>query len=126
MKGSRKRGTTASSSLNEMSSDEDTGSSSSDYEADADTNNEVTNDFNHVSSSNQNDIVNSDSITNSAHPEISPPITVEPDIRNVASVSSPESPQPGSSEIGNRDERDLSQEEVDKLVQLQDLTGNIS
>jgi len=123
MKGSRKRGTTASSSLNEMSSDEDTGSSSSDYEADADTNNEVTNDFNHVSSSSQNDIVNSDSITNSAHPESSPSITAEPDIRNVPSVSSPESPQPGSSEISNRDERDLSQEEVDKLVQLQDLTG---
>ena len=125
MKGSRKRGTTASSSLNEMSSDEDTGSSSSDYEADADTNNEVTNDFNHVSSSSQNDIVNSDSITNSAHPESSS-ITAEPDIRNVPSVSSPESPQPGSSEISNRDERDLSQEEVDKLVQLQDLTGNFS
>ena len=125
MKGSRKRGTATSSSLNEMSSEEDTGSSSSDYEADDDTNNEVTNDFNHVSIS-QNDTVNSDAITNSAHPEFSPPITVEPDVRNVASVSSPESPQPGSSEISNREERDLSQEEVDKLVQLQDLTGNNS
>merc|ERR1719433_1564493 len=38
-------------------------------------------------------------------------------------ISSPAHPQPGTSQDDNEDDRDLSQEEMDKLVQLQDLTG---
>lgn len=43
--------------------------------------------------------------------------------RNAAMISSPAHPQPGTSQDNNEDDRDLSQEEMDKLVQLQDLTG---
>ena len=46
--------------------------------------------------------------------------------RGIASVaaSSLEMPTGGNLQNENGDERDLSQEEMDKLVQLQDLTGN--
>ena len=57
-------------------------------------------------------------------PNLPSAISSESNVRNEGSVSQPDSPQPGSSVGENPTERDLSQEEVDKLVQLQDLTGN--
>ena len=124
MKGSRKRGATSSGSLNDMSSEEDTGSSSSDYEQDADTFNQVPIEMNNVSSNSPNITRNSELASDIMQPNLPSAISSESNVRNEGSVSQPDSPQPGSSVSENPTERDLSQEEVDKLVQLQDLTGN--
>ena len=124
MKGSRKRGATSSGSLNDMSSEEDTGSSSSDYEQDANTFNQVPIEMNNASPSSPNINRNSEIASDIMQPDLPSAISSESNVRNEGSVSQPDSPQPGSSESENRTERDLSQEEVDKLVQLQDLTGN--
>ena len=123
MRGPRRKGT-AGAALNEMSSEE-SGSSSSDYEPEVDTNDQVNNDLNHVSLNAPNNMENANPVSNLMHPDL--PSTMasnssESEVRNVATPSLPVCPQPGPSE-DNESERDLSQEEVDKLVQLQDLTG---
>jgi len=123
MKGSRKRGATSSGSLNDMSSEEDTGSSSSDYEQDADTFNQVPIEMNNASSNSPNITRNSELASDIMQPNLPSAISSESNVRNEGSVSQPDSPQPSSSVSENPTERDLSQEEVDKLVQLQDLTG---
>ena len=124
MKGSRKRGATSSGSLNDMSSEEDTGSSSSDYEQDAETYNQVPIEINNGSSNSPNITRNSELASDIMQPNLPSAISSESNVRNEGIVSQPDSPQPGSSGSENPTERDLSQEEVDKLVQLQDLTGN--
>ena len=123
MRGPRRRGT-AGAALNEISSEE-SGSSSSDYEPEINTNDQVHNDFNHVSLNAPNNTENSNAVPNLMQPDLTSTASSnssESEVRNVATASEPVSPQPGPSEI-DQNERDLSQEEVDKLVQLQDLTG---
>ena len=123
MKDSRKRGATSSGSLNDMSSEDDTGSSSSDYEQDADTFNQLPIEMNNASSNSPNITRNSELASDIMQPDLPSAISSESNERN-ESLSQPDSPQPGPSESENQTQRDLSQDEVDKLVQLQDLTGN--
>ena len=124
MKDSRKRGATSSGSLNDMSSEDDTGSSSSDYEQDADTFNQLPTEMNNASSNSPNITRNSELASDIMQPDLPSAISSESNERNEESLSQPDSPQPGPSESENQTQRDLSQDEVDKLVQLQDLTGN--
>lgn len=124
MKDSRKRGATSSGSLNDMSSEDDTESSSSDYEQDADTFNQLPIEMNNASSNSPNITRNSELASDIMQPDLPSAISSESNERNEESLSQPDSPQPGPSESENQTQRDLSQDEVDKLVQLQDLTGN--
>ena len=124
MKDSRKRGATSSGSLNDMSSEDDTESSSSDYEQDADTFNQLPIEMNNASSNSPNITRNSELASDIMQPDLPSATSSESNARNEESLSQPDSPQPGPSESENQTQRDLSQDEVDKLVQLQDLTGN--
>ena len=82
MKGSRKRGATSSGSLNDMSSEEDTGSSSSDYEQDADTFNQVPIEMNDASSNSPNITRNSELASDIMQPNSPSAISSESNIRN--------------------------------------------
>ena len=123
MKASPKRGLLSGASVNDMSSEEDSGSSSTDNESDVDITNHVSTDMNLASLNSPSSSRNSDLASNMRQFDSPPTASPASNIRTDEGVPSSNSPQPGSSESGNRSERDLSQEEVDKLVQLQDLTG---
>ena len=129
MRGPRRRGQTAGASLNELSSEEDSGSSSSDYEPEASTGDQVSNDVNHASSNDHSDSRNPNIISNIMQPDVfSTSSSNSSDLeeaRIAVSAAPLIDPQSGPSGAENQDERDLSQEEVDKLVQLQDLTGKL-
>ena len=128
MRGPRRRGHLAGASLNDLSSEEDTGSSSSDYEPDAVAEDQVTNNISHASSNGVSDNISANIRSNTMQPGPSSTSSSNSsdleEARNAAMISSPAHPQPGTSQDNNEDDRDLSQEEMDKLVQLQDLTGN--
>ena len=128
MRGPRQRGHLAGASLNDLSSEEDTGSSSSDYEPDAVAEDQVTNNISHASSNGISDNISANIRSNTMQPGPSSTSSSNSsdleEARNAAMISSPAYPQPGTSQDNNEDDRDLSQEEMDKLVQLQDLTGN--
>ena len=127
MRGPRRRGHLAGASLNDLSSEEDTGSSSSDYEPDAIAEDQVTNNISHTSSNGISDNISANIRSNTMQPGPSSTSSSNSsdleEARNAAMISSPAHPQPGTSQDNNEDDRDLSQEEMDKLVQLQDLTG---
>lgn len=127
MRGPRRRGHLAGASLNDLSSEEDTGSSSSDYEPDAVAEDQVTNNISHASSNGVSDNISANIRSNTMQPGPSSTSSSNSsdleEARNAAMISSPAHPQPGTSQDNNEDDRDLSQEEMDKLVQLQDLTG---
>ena len=125
MRGPRRR--QAAASLNELSSEEDTGdSSSSEYEPEASNREQADNDMNHVSSNGTSDNRNPHIISNIAEPDIistSSANSSDLEQGRTDSAASPTEPQAGPSQAEPEEERDLSQEEMDKLVQLQDLTG---
>ena len=129
MRGPRRRRRLAAAALNELSSEEDTGNSDSEQEPGANAEGDEVSNINHVSA-------------NSTHGNNRRPIVphlMRPDTSSTSSsnssdgeerripsaaASSLEMPTGGNLQNENEDERDLSQEEMDKLVQLQDLTGS--
>ena len=127
MRGPRRRGQTAGASLNDLSSEDDSGSSSSDYEPEATIDEHIPNDVNHVSSNETSDSRNPNIVSNIMQPDVfSTSSSNSSDLEEARiAVSAAPLTVPASSSSGalNQDERDLTQEEVDKLVQLQDLTG---
>lgn len=127
MRGPRRRRRLAAAPLNELSSEEDTGDSSSEYEPEASIEEQVPNDMNHVSANGTSDNRNPNIVSNIMQPDsFSTSSSNSSDLeegRIAASAAPPAEPHPGPSQAENQEERDLSQEEVDKLVQLQDLTG---
>ena len=119
MRGPRRRGQTAGASLNELSSEDDSGSSSSDYEPENSRDDQLPN-ANYASSDGPSDRT-PNSTSNIMQPDtVSTSSSNSSDLQSRIAISDPEA---GPSRPENQDERDLSQEEVDKLVQLQDLTG---
>ena len=129
MRGPRRRGQTAGASLNEISSEEDSGSSSSDYEPETSRDDHIPNAVNHVSSNGPINSRNPNLISNIMQPDtISTSSSNSSDLEEARMADSAApllGPQAGPSRAEEQDERDLSQEEVDKLVQLQDLTGEL-
>ena len=127
MRGPRRRGQTAGASLNDLSSEDDSGSSSSDYEPEATIDEHIPNVVNHVSSNESIDSRNPNIVSNIMQPDVfSTSSSNSSDLEEARiAVSAAPLTVPASSSSGalNQDERDLTQEEVDKLVQLQDLTG---
>ena len=126
MRGPRRRGHLAGASLNDLSS-EDTDSSSSENEPEAGVENQLHNDLNHVSTNGLSDNGNPNLASNIMQPDsFSTSSSNSSDLEEArieASAAPQIDPQPGPSQAVNQNQRDLSQEEVDKLVQLQDLTG---
>ena len=86
MKDSRKRGATSSGSLNDMSSEDDTGSSSSDYEQDADTFNQVPIAMNNESSNSPNITRNSELASDIMQPDLRSAISSESNVRNETTI----------------------------------------
>ena len=127
MRGPRRRRRLAAAALNELSSEEDTGNSDSEQEPGASAEGDEVSHINHVAANstgnNRNPIVphlmRPDTSTSSSNSS-----DVEEGRSASVAASSLEMPTGGNLQNDNGDERDLSQEEMDKLVQLQDLTGN--
>ena len=128
MRGPRRRRRLAAAALNELSTEEDTGNSDSEQEPGANAEGDEVSNINHASANSTHGNNRNPIVPHLMRPDTSTSSSNSSDVeeRGIASVaaSSLEMPTGGNLQNDNGDERDLSQEEMDKLVQLQDLTGN--